>query len=185
MMECWFTGLLLDLRQRQVAGCSWNRALLLRTFTREHLVPQSSQVLDDLDPLLQSRNVVPASLLVNSMIGNAPLGVKVLLRDMLMAMHLDSGRMTMQRADAVAGQIRGFLAEWKLHGRYIWDDGRVDQRSGGRVAFFSTANPAIPITAQELDQRNRKLRTLRSIEETFVAEHFGAADLSQDLSMSI
>ena len=187
---CWFTGLRLDRNLKARHPCF---KTLAHARTKEHLIPQSSRILTSLPMAVRRRNIVPASALVNTCAGSAPLGVKLLLRDRLQGYVAALGlghneHLSEDGALSLRDEVRSFMKSWELAGQPIWFEGRVNtetkrskRKDVPNVAYFSTQNPWVPITDDVLDERNRRLKDLAEIEQAFLLEHFGVDLVEESL----
>lgn len=163
---CWYTGVRLAETTPGQSPVPWTAR------TREHLIPQSSELFRHLTDRQREANVVPASALANHILGNLPLAIKMVAKQRFLR-HMFKRRIFVHGDKEELRLIRNNLvSEWSIHGVPIWENRQMG-RKGQEYLFWSLENLQGKITQHDLQLRERWLENLAIEEARILKNLFG------------
>ncbi len=173
---CWYTGLPCtevshNISLSQFEGNEKKLMRHLQAKTKEHLIPQHLELRKIFTTLeLYSLNIVPATRLVNTMIGDAPLSIKFEFRDELKSDLDFSGGVLLKEHQVGIKKCRDrVFGRYRVAGHPVWT--RSGYSNDSRYKVFSMANPVM--TPNILDQKNRVLNKILIESDKKFTELFG------------
>lgn len=94
-------------------------------YSREHLLPKTVMR----KRKVQARHTVPASTLINSLVGSAPIKVKFALKEHFKTIYYLDSLSDIALRQTLEHIVKGFLGQYRVHGLYPWNwDGGKQNR---------------------------------------------------------
>lgn len=162
--SCWYSGIYLHSPRNK------SEMALFHAFTKEHIIPLSSALYNNLTDEQKTKNVKPCCAWINHSIKDAPASVKYELREKIWEqLGKEPNEFTKAKAKIIRQIYEEHMSEYKIQGRLVWQQPKTWIYD---TPFWSTKNPHVPFKEEDIERRNEILHSIHEKSVSYLTPRF-------------